>query len=191
MFKHLISIPFRAMRRINTWMLSEPAQPESLEYRFQKSVFQNSKNVSVGERVFIGIDCLFIAAKAKIEIGSDTMIAPRVTITTATHDPNQNPMWKTSISRPVFIGKHVWIGVGVIILPGVRIGDYAIIGAGAVVSRHVPEGAIVVGNPARIIKFRDIPELDIETQAKYPYWEDLYEDYLPTKQITKSLDEDI
>jgi len=184
--KRFLSIPFRIIRRINNWMLSDPVVPGSLEQRFPKAVFQNPKNIFVGERVYIGVENLFIANRAAITIGDDTMIAPRVTITTATHDPAQNPMWKTSISRPVSIGKHVWIGIGAIILPGVQIGDYAIIGAGAVVSRHVPDKAVVVGNPAHIIRYREVPQVDTDTQKRYPFWENVLEDYLPSTLITKS-----
>ena len=54
-------------------------------------------------------------------------------------------------SKPIRIGSNVWIGGGAIILPGVNIGDDAIVGAGAVVTKDVPKGATVVGNPARII----------------------------------------
>jgi len=135
--KYFLSIPFRLLRRLVNWSLSEPADPGSVQYMYPHVKFTNPQNISVGKRVFIGEECLFIATKANITIGSDTMIAQRVTITTATHDPAQNPMWKKSISRPVLIGEHVWIGVGVIILPGVKIGDHSIIGAGAVVSPDV------------------------------------------------------
>jgi len=186
--KYFFSIPFRFVRKISDWLLSDTVEVESLEKRFPDSVFQMPKNISVGERVFIGKDCLFVA-KTAIVIGHDTMLAPRVLVTTSTHDPFQNPMWKTAVFRPVTIGNYVWIGLGAIILPGVKIGDHAIIGAGAVVSRHVPKGAVVVGNPARIVRIREIPELDVDVQAKYPYWEDKFEDYLPDDQITRLLDE--
>ncbi len=55
-------------------------------------------------------------------------------------------------SQPVSIGNHVWIGTGVIVLPGVRIGNGAVVAAGSVVTSDVPEGVLVAGNPARIIR---------------------------------------
>jgi len=64
-------------------------------------------------------------------------------------------MWHQRIDRPISVGRHVWIGVGSIILPGVVIEDYAVIAGGSVVDHNVPKGAIVAGNPARIIKYRD------------------------------------
>ncbi|MCU7521145.1 MAG: acyltransferase [Ignavibacteria bacterium] len=83
------------------------------------------------------------------------MIAYGVVIHTSTHDYNCHPMWTKHIMRPVKIGKYVWIGTGAIILPGVIIKDHAVIAAGSVVNANVPEGAIVAGNPARIVKYRD------------------------------------
>ena len=67
-------------------------------------------------------------------------------------------MWLKRIDMPVRIGKHVWIGFGVKILPGIIIGDYAVIAAGSVVNKHVPAGAIIAGNPAKIIKYRELGE---------------------------------
>jgi acetyltransferase-like isoleucine patch superfamily enzyme len=78
-------------------------------------------------------------------------------------------MWLTRIDRPIYIGKHVWIGAGAIILPGVKIEDYAVVGAGSIVTANVPKGAIVAGNPARIIKFRNIDKIkNIQNIPDYP-----------------------
>ena len=112
------------------------------------------KNVTLEKNVSLGRNITFYKT-APITVGEYTMIANDVIIHTSTHDYKLHPMWLKRIDRPVRIGKHVWIGTGAIILPGVDIGDYSVVGAGAVVNRHVPEGAIVAGNPARIIKFRD------------------------------------
>jgi maltose O-acetyltransferase len=65
------------------------------------------------------------------------------------HDPEQRRAG-LAFGRPVRIGSHVWIGSGAIILPGVTIGDDAVVGAGSVVTRDVPAGAKVMGNPARV-----------------------------------------
>lgn len=122
--------------------------------RSKKKKFSCGKNVTLEKNVSLGANITFYKT-ATITVGEYTMIANDVIIHTSTHDYNLHPMWLKRIDRPVKIGKHVWIGTGAIILPGVDIGDYSVVGAGAVVNRHVPEGAIVAGNPARIIKFRD------------------------------------
>jgi maltose O-acetyltransferase len=74
-----------------------------------------------------------------------------VQIYTATH-PLDAALRRTGIegARPVRIGHNVWIGGGAIVLPGVTVGDDAVIGAGSVVTRDVPPGAVVVGNPAKV-----------------------------------------
>jgi maltose O-acetyltransferase len=85
-----------------------------------------------------------------VTIGAGTQIGPAVQIYTADHP--RDPVIRKSgaeFGRPVLIGRNVWIGGGAIILPGVRIGDDAVVGAGAVVTRDVPQGATVLGTPAR------------------------------------------
>jgi acetyltransferase-like isoleucine patch superfamily enzyme len=183
-FRWVLSIPFRIIRRFINWILDEPLEKDDIRFRFPEVIFQNT-TVTIGKRVFIGPGSYF-GGKSTIVIGDDTMIAPHVCVLTNTHDYNKNPMWQTIIFRPVYIGKFVWIGYGAIILSGVKIGDNAIIGAGCVVTKHVPDNAVVVGNPARIIKYRDVPILDKNIQQKYPYyWEDVFEDHLSPEQITR------
>lgn len=108
-------------------------------------------NVRLGAHAFLNFGCVLLDVAA-IEIGEDTQIGPNVQILTADHprDPRER---ETGVERgiPVKIGRNVWIGGGAIILPGVTVGDDAIIGAGAVVTRDVPEGATVAGNPARVL----------------------------------------
>lgn len=110
-------------------------------------------NLIVGKDVFFGGN-VFLHGDSTIYIGDYSMIAYGAVIHTSTHDYNKHPM-RQRIDAPVYIGKHTWIGAGAIILPGVKIGDFAVVGAGSVVTKHVPQGAIVAGNPATIIKFRD------------------------------------
>ncbi len=185
-FRYLISLPFRLIRRVHTWILAEPLPKDDLRSRFPLAIFDNPK-VSVGERVYIGADTYF-GGKAPITVGHDTMIARRACFLTNTHDYEKNPMWQTTIFRPVQVGNFAWIGYNVIVLPGVKIGDHAIIGAGSVVTKHVPEHAIVAGNPARIIRYRSVPPLDVAIQQRHPlHWEDIYEDFLDPAQITKEI----
>ena len=88
-----------------------------------------------------------------ITIGDGTLIGPNVTIATAIH-PEDPKIRQTGYqyNLPVTIGKNVWIGSGAIILPGVKIGDDSIIGAGSVVTKDIPNGVVAVGNPCRVLR---------------------------------------
>ena len=81
------------------------------------------------------------------------MISSNCSITSVTHLSNSSfRLLKPSIEKPIIIGKNVWIGTGAIILPGITLGDHAIIGAGSVVTKDVPPETIVVGNPAKYLR---------------------------------------
>ncbi len=116
-------------------------------------VGQNKDNLELGENVSFGGE-VYLHADAPISIGEGTMIGYGSVLHTSTHDYHDNPMWSKRIDKPIKIGKHVWIGTRAIILSGVIIEDFAMIGAGSVISKNVPKGAIVAGNPAKILKFR-------------------------------------
>jgi acetyltransferase-like isoleucine patch superfamily enzyme len=100
-----------------------------------------------------------------IEIGEDTQIGPGTLITTTDHDVYGN---LEASFKQVVIGRRVWIGANVTILPGIHIGDYAVIGAGSVVTRHVPARSIAVGVPARVIKELDTEPGHPSSQATEP-----------------------
>ncbi len=108
------------------------------------------KNTKLGKEVFINSCCRF-QDNGGIEIGDGTMIGSNVTIVTLNHDANPKKR-KNAIPKPVKIGKNVWIGSDCTIIPGVKIGDNAIIGAGSVVVKNIPENTVAVGNPAKVIK---------------------------------------
>ena len=141
-------------------------------------------NVTIGERVSFGGN-VFILANEKVSIGSDTMIAHGVNIITSTHDPSNHPMWLERIDRPVEIGKHVWIGVNAIILPGLSIGDYSIIAAGCVVTTHVPRKAVVMGVPGRIVRYREIDERADTTNANDYPGKAINKGFMPAKKSCK------
>ena len=109
-------------------------------------------NISLGAGVFLNFNCVILDVVA-VSIGDKTQIGPGVQILTADHP--RDPKLRASgleCGKPVAIGSNVWIGGGALVLPGVTVGDDAIIGAGAVVTRNVPKGATVAGNPARVIR---------------------------------------
>lgn len=106
-------------------------------------------NISLGAGAFLNFGCVILDVVA-VTVGAMTQIGPGVQILTADHP--RDPAERRSgleFGRPVRIGANVWIGGGALLLPGVSVGDDAIIGAGSVVTRDVAPGATVVGNPAR------------------------------------------
>lgn len=127
-----------------------------------KSTFGKNTRVTAGGKGKINIgksvlvdDSTFIMAQEKIEIGENTSIASFCFITDFNHkyeNLNISVLYQGYEADSVSIGRNVWIGTHVIVLPGVKIGDGAVIGAGSVVTHDVPENSIAVGNPARVIK---------------------------------------
>ena len=108
-------------------------------------------NIELGERMFFNFNCVVLDV-CRVEIGSFTLFGPAVKIYTATHPFNAEQRRREEFGKPVHIGTDVWVGGGAIILPGVRIGSRAVIGAGSVVTRDVPEGVFAVGNPCRVVR---------------------------------------
>ena len=106
-------------------------------------------NIFLGDGVALNFNCVILDV-ARVEIGSGAQVGPNVQIYTADHPRDaKSRAQHLESGRPVRIGENVWIGGGAIILPGVVVGNDAIIGAGSVVTRNVPDGATVFGNPAR------------------------------------------
>lgn len=109
-------------------------------------------NIRLGADVFLNFGCVILDVMT-VSIGDGTQIGPAVQIYAADH-PRDPAVRRTGaeLGRPVTVGRNVWIGGAAILLPGVTVGDDAVIGAGAVVTRDVPAGATVVGNPARAVQ---------------------------------------
>ncbi|MEI2300054.1 sugar O-acetyltransferase [Ensifer sp. MJa1] len=106
-------------------------------------------NIKLGARVYLNAGCTILDSGA-VTIGEGTMLGPGVQIYCAEHHKDTVLRGQgLEVARPVTIGSDVWIGGGAIILGGISIGDGAIVGAGSVVTKDVPAGATVVGNPAR------------------------------------------
>ncbi|NOD34121.1 sugar O-acetyltransferase [Ruegeria sp. HKCCD5849] len=106
-------------------------------------------NIHLGKRVYFNAGCVVLDT-ALVRVGDDTMFGPNVQIYCAQHakDPAERAQG-LEIGLPVTIGKHVWVGGGAILLPGLSIGNNATIGAGSVVTKDVAAGETVVGNPAK------------------------------------------
>ncbi len=112
-------------------------------------------HIELGERVFFNFNCIVLDV-CLVRIGSFSLFGPAVQIYTPMHPLNAEIRRREEFGKPVEIGSDVWVGGGAIILPGVRIGSRAVIGAGSVVTRDVPENVFAAGNPCRVI--RDITE---------------------------------
>src|SRR5271166_1743426 len=108
-------------------------------------------NILLGERVFFNFKCVGLDV-CVVKIGDFTLFGPAVQIYTATHPMNAEMRRQQEFGKPVEIGSDVWVGGGAIICPGVKIGSKSVIGAGSVVTRHIPEGVFAAGNPCRVIR---------------------------------------
>lgn len=107
-------------------------------------------NIIVGKNVFINACCKF-QDQGGIKIGDGCLFGHNVTIATLNHEFNPEKR-ANIIPKPVTIGKNVWVGSDSTILPGVEIGDGAIIAAGSVVTKDIPKNTIAAGNPAKITR---------------------------------------
>ncbi|MBV9194584.1 MAG: sugar O-acetyltransferase [Solirubrobacterales bacterium] len=108
--------------------------------------------VSIGERTFINVDAVMLDVMP-ITIGAACQIATRVQLLTATHPVDPEPRrigWE--YGRAITIADNVWLGGGVIVCPGVSIGESTVVGAGAVVTRDLPAGVVAAGVPARVLR---------------------------------------
>jgi maltose O-acetyltransferase len=108
-------------------------------------------NIELGERVYFNFNCVVLDV-CPVRIGSFTLFGPAVQIYTPMHPFDAEQRRGKEFGKPVEIGSDVWVGGGAIILPGVRIGSRAVIGAGSVVTRSIPDGVFAAGNPCRVIR---------------------------------------
>ena len=108
------------------------------------------KNITIGKDVFINSGCHF-QDQGGIEIGDGALIGHNVVLATINHDLNPKENRKNHYAA-IKIGAHVWIGSNATVLPGVTIGDWAVVAAGAVVTRDVPALTVVGGVPAKVLK---------------------------------------
>jgi maltose O-acetyltransferase len=150
-----ISIWRRALLKFDRWM--NEVRADALRRKFAACgakvsiqwpvVINGADKLSVGDKVSINA-FVHIWAQGGVSIGESTLIASHVAITSLTHDKDSAEYGASLVTKPVTIGRNVWIGTHAVVLPGVTIGDGAIIAAGAVVTRDVLPGDIVAGVPA-------------------------------------------
>lgn len=109
-------------------------------------------NVHVGENFYANFDCVVLDV-CRVEIGRNCLLAPGVHVYTATHplDPAERAEGR-EYGKPVTIGDEVWIGGRAVLNPGVTVGDGSVVGSGAVVTKDVPDGVVVQGNPAAVVR---------------------------------------
>ncbi len=132
----------------------------------------HSTTIHSPERITRGKNCypgdsagIYINARNGIILGDYTNIAPNAGLISANHDPIDND--KHLPGPPMEIGKFCWIAMNVVILPGVKLGDFTVVGAGAIVTKSFPEGyCVIVGNPAKIVKYLNKEECDAFAKTK-------------------------
>jgi maltose O-acetyltransferase len=108
-------------------------------------------NIHLGTRVFFNFNCVVLDV-CEVRIGDYTLFGPGVQVLTPMHPLDAAMRRQREFGKPVEIGADVWVGGGALILAGVHIGSRAIIGAGSVVTRDIPEGVLAAGNPCRVIR---------------------------------------
>jgi len=114
-------------------------------------------NIHLGQHVYFNFNCVVLDV-CEVRIGEFTLFGPSVQLYTATHPLNAAQRRRHELAKPIEIGSDCWIGGASIILPGVKIGDRTVIGAGSVVTRDVPSGVVAAGNPCRVL--REITDQD-------------------------------
>lgn len=122
------------------------------------------KHVHFGKGVYANFN-LTLVDDTHIYVGDYTMFGPNVVLATAGHPilPELRPL-AYQYNMPIHIGKNCWLGAGVIVLPGVTIGDNSVIGAGSVVTKDIPANVVAVGNPCKVL--REINDHDKEFYFK-------------------------
>jgi maltose O-acetyltransferase len=110
------------------------------------------EHITIGARTFINCNLTALDV-APITIGDDCQLGPSVQLLTPIHPIEPQPRRdKLEGAKPITLGDNVWLGGGVIVCPGVSIGDNSVIGAGSLVTRDIPSNVVAVGNPARVIR---------------------------------------
>lgn len=148
---------FNFIRLLRSFISSKVFDTAGEKINIEKGAnFGTGRGIKIGNYSGIGVRCYI---RGPLDIGNYVMMGPEVIILTSSHkfDSSEIPMCFQGghVPKKVTIGDDVWIGTRVIILPGVTIGNGSIIAAGSIVTKDVPPYAIVGGNPAKVIKYRN------------------------------------
>ena len=143
----------------NVTLLSSPlANTIGLNHKCIVRTLLPKSTITIGHNV--GISGSTILSRVSIQVGDHTLIGANCTISDSDHHPIGAAerivlSSKNIMSRPIIIERNVWLGMNVLVLKGVRIGENSIIAAGSVVSKSIPANVIAAGNPARVIRRLD------------------------------------
>ncbi|MDE6357871.1 MAG: sugar O-acetyltransferase [Eubacteriales bacterium] len=164
--KELVALSLKAKKMTKEFNNSEPEEIEKRE-KILKELFGATGNsiyiepnfecdygfnIYVGENFYANFNCVMLDV-AEIKIGKNCMIAPNVSLYTATHPINPTErMTGLEFGKGITIGDNCWLGGNSVILPGVKLGDNVVVGAGAVVTKSFGDNVVLGGNPAKVIK---------------------------------------
>lgn len=146
---------YHTPEEIRDLMSELTGKPVDVSFRMHPPFYSDfGKNITLGKNVFINFCCCF-QDQGGITIGDGALIGHNVVLATLNHDLDPENR-AAMVPAPIVIGRNVWIGAHATILPGVSVGDGAVIAAGAVVIRDVPPNTVVAGVPAEIVKTIDV-----------------------------------
>jgi acetyltransferase-like isoleucine patch superfamily enzyme len=107
-------------------------------------------NIKIGKNVFVNFDCAFMD-RGGITLEDNVLVGPKVSLITTNH-PLEPAQRKSTYSKPIVIRRNAWIGANATVMPGITVGENAVVAAGAVVTKDVAANTIVAGVPARVVK---------------------------------------
>ncbi len=161
-FNHTRPTQLKEREQMLKEMLAECGENCYIEPPFHAN--WGGKHVHLGNNVYANFGVTMVD-DTHIYIGDFTMLGPNVVIATAGHPILPELREKAyQYNLPVHIGKNCWLGAGVLVMPGVTIGDNSVVGAGSVVTKNIPENCVAVGNPCRVL--REINDYDREFYYK-------------------------
>lgn len=147
--------PAQPVNRFRGWVAGLFMKKAGKNLRIYNNVsLSNPRNISIGDNVVINPGCFLVASEAELVIGDDTLLAPRCFLETMNHrfDALDVPIrLQGHTASPIYIGKDCWLAYGVVVLPGITIGEGVVVGAYGMVNKNLDPFTINVGNPIRCV----------------------------------------